>query len=351
MKIPKPRKLAGGQWFIQLRLNGVSIPVSAATEKECTRQAALIKAEYQAGQKKVIKSELTLRECLERHIAAKEKSGRSPETVRSYNIILRNRFQSAMDKKVSSIRNWQELYNTDAEHLTGKTMHETWVLIRAAVKSQTGIVLPSVEELTVKRSERPFLEPEEIEQFVKAIKGHKHEIAMLLELSSCRSSEVSGLDWRDVDLARKRITIKGSIVRDKVNHFIERNENKTEESSRIVPIFIPELYTALSAVPDKSGKVVKVRPNTVYRAINAVCEKISLPLVGNHGLRHSFASLAYSLNIPVKATQQIGGWKDLNTVLKIYTHLAKRDLNKHTDALEAFFINANKNANEPQKAL
>ena len=53
MKVPEPRKLQSGTWFIQLRLGGVSVPVSATTKKECIRQAQLIKAEHQSGKNKV----------------------------------------------------------------------------------------------------------------------------------------------------------------------------------------------------------------------------------------------------------------------------------------------------------
>ena len=35
MKVPKPRKLASGTWFVQMRLDGESVPVSAATRTEC----------------------------------------------------------------------------------------------------------------------------------------------------------------------------------------------------------------------------------------------------------------------------------------------------------------------------
>jgi hypothetical protein len=48
MKVPAPRKLPSGSWFIQLRLGGESIPVTAATAKDCTREAAAIKAEWLA---------------------------------------------------------------------------------------------------------------------------------------------------------------------------------------------------------------------------------------------------------------------------------------------------------------
>ena len=41
MKVQKARKLPSGSWFIQLRLDGKSIPVTERTEKECIRAAQL----------------------------------------------------------------------------------------------------------------------------------------------------------------------------------------------------------------------------------------------------------------------------------------------------------------------
>ena len=42
MKVPEPRKLKSGTWFLQMRLGGESVPVSAATRTECIRQAEKI---------------------------------------------------------------------------------------------------------------------------------------------------------------------------------------------------------------------------------------------------------------------------------------------------------------------
>lgn len=51
MKVPEPRKLSSGKWFIQLRLGGESISVSDYDKKECIKQAQLIKGEYLAGKR------------------------------------------------------------------------------------------------------------------------------------------------------------------------------------------------------------------------------------------------------------------------------------------------------------
>lgn len=339
MKVPEPRKLKSGNYFIQLRLNGVSVPVTAATAKECRRQAELIKAEHRAGKTQLTKSksDLTLREACERHIAKKERAKRSPETVRGYDVIMRCRFQSAMDRKVSSINNWQQLYDEEAEKHSPKTMANTWSFIRAACKAEAGVVLPEIEKVAPEHKEHAFLEPEEITAFVKASEGDKYRIALLLALHSCRVSEILAIDWKNVDLHNDRIRIKGAIVRDKNNKRVEKEKNKTEESTRYIPIFIPELKEELQAVQDKCGKVVHANQNTLLEHSDKICAAADVNRVGVHGLRHSFASLCYSLNVPMKITMQIGGWDNPKTVSDIYTHLSKKDINKHVDSLKDYF--------------
>lgn len=39
MKIPEPRKLSSGKWFIQLRLGGESISISNWDKTSCIREA------------------------------------------------------------------------------------------------------------------------------------------------------------------------------------------------------------------------------------------------------------------------------------------------------------------------
>lgn len=337
MKVPQARKLPSGSWFIQLRLGGVSIPVTASTEKECKRQAALIKAEHVAGRRRQARSELTLREACQRYIARKERAGVSPETIRGYDVITRNRFQELMDQPVSVKAAWQKAYNKDAERLSPKTMENTWGFIRSVCRTECGIELPEVTTMIPDHKEHTFLEPDQIKEFVAAIHGGPQEIALLLLLHSCRSSELQGLTWDHVDLKNNRIHICRTVVRGKNNNYVVKDKTKTEESDRYIPIFIPELKAALEAVPDKTGKVVPYNPNSVYRRANTVCRHLGFPEVGQHGLRHSFASLCYSLEVPLRITMRLGGWKNERVVSEIYTHLDKMHVGKQIEKLEQFF--------------
>jgi len=340
MKVPEPKKLNSGTWFIQLRLGGGSQYITGDTAKECRDKALLYKSEHINGLKGTVPKGITLRQACERYIQKKEAARKSPETIRGYDIILRNRFQAVMDKPVSEIKNWQSVYNSESRIYSPKTMKNTWSFLCSAVKSECGIVLPDIETVSYQREEHAFLTPDQIRAFVSAASTDKYRIALYLALCSCRASEIRALDWSNVDLDNKTIYVKGALVRDKENQKVEKKENKTAKSTRYVPIFIPELQQALRDVQDKAGKVVVANENTLLEHANQVCDSAGLPRVGVHGLRHSFASLCYSLEIPVKVTMQIGGWSDMGTVMRIYTHLAQKDVSKNASKLADFFKNA-----------
>lgn len=339
MKVPEPRRLKSGNYFIQLRLDGQSIPITESSPTACKNQAQLIKAEYLAGKRKINKSDLTLKQAVEAYISRKETQGKSPETIRGYDSILRTRFPETMGKKVRDVKDWQAVYNLEAGRVKPKTLKNAWSLIRTACRTECDIKLPDVDTVEFNRTEHAFLEPDQIKIFVAAAARHKHAIPMLLMLSSCRASEARGLTWDKVDFKNNRFLIAGAVVRDKNNKVITKERNKTDSSRRYVPIFIPDLLAALTAVPkeERSGPLYTVCDSTIYRTINRICEDNGLPLVGCHGLRHSFASLCYSLEVPVKVTMAIGGWSDMNTVMRIYTHLAQRDIGKYSDKLAQFF--------------
>ena len=288
--VPAPRQLPSGSWFIQLRLSGVSVPVTAATEKECIRQAQLIKAEYKAGKSDVLQSKAnpTLKQAMEAYISARSNM-LSPSTIRGYEIIKEHRFQSVADKKLKTITDWQKLINAEAKGLSPKSLKNAWFFVASVLKEQ-GYSVPDVILPQTTSVEHAYLAPDQIQPFVKAIKGQRCEIAALLGLSSLRVSEICALSWDNVDLAAGTITVSGAAVYDKDNKLVHKAANKNDSSRRTVLILMPELAEALKAVESKSGLVVKQRPNTIFRQVNAVCASANLPLDGVHGLRHSFAT-------------------------------------------------------------
>jgi len=342
MKVPEPRKLSSGKWFIQLRLGGESISVSDYDKKECVRQAQLIKAEYLAGKRqRAMEPEPespTLISAIDSYIERRSNT-LSPSTLRGYRIIQRTRFQDEMPRRLSDIasKEWQGIINKEAGRCSPKTLKNAWGFLRSVIKDATGSYPPEVKLPAIPPPDKPFLTPEQIKVFVRAIYDTPYAVAALLALSSLRISEIEALDWKDIPPHPKFIRVAGAVVPDEHNKKIKKQQNKNSTSTRNVPIMIPELAEALERDRKPSGPVMTQNQSSLRRAIRRICESNDLPDVGVHGLRHSFASLAYHLQIPEKIVMEIGGWADATTMHKIYTHIAKSDIERYQTAMMQFY--------------
>ena len=351
MKIPKARQLPSGAWFCRVRVDGQDISITRDTEKDAVAEAMAVKAGIKEAEKKPKKKTLT--QAIDDYIEAR-RNILSPATIRGYKTIQDNRFQSLMRRDIYTItqEQWQRAVNLEAKTVNAKTLTNSWRFIASVIAEATGqrvtVRLPQIIP-----AERPWLTPEQIPVFVKAVKGDKAEIPALLALSSLRRSEIVGLRWADIDLEKNILTVNGSAVPDENHKIIYKRETKNVTSRRVVPI-IPPLHDALENASTRGEYVVTFHPATVMNQVNRVCEKNGLPKVGLHGLRHSFASLAYHLNMPEKVAMEIGGWADDHTMHKIYTHISEQSVTTAAQAFSNFFSqqktvseteNGNKNGN------
>ncbi len=344
MKIPEPRRLKSGSYFIQLRLNGVSVPITADTAKECKKQAELIKAEHRAGKRILTKSSrsVTLDAAIQRYIDSRREV-LSPSTIRGYTCIRNTRFLAQKDMKLAEI-NWQKAINAESKICGPKTLKNAWGLM-VSVLGFYELPVPNVKLPQLVQPDKAWLEPEQIQLFIDDVKGEHFAIPALLALHGLRRSEIYALDWSSVDLKKNTISVRGSVVRDETNQFVRKNTAKNVTSRRTIPIMVPALSDLLHLAKANGQEVVTGSPNSLFNQINRVCERNGLPLVGVHGLRHSFASLGYHLGIPEREMMELGGWADTTTMHKIYTHIAKADRLKSENKLADFFKSANKNAN------
>lgn len=340
MKTPTARKLPSGSWFCRVQVDGQSVSITRSTEKEAVAEAMAVKARLTTAARTPGRDK-TLEQAINDYIGAR-RNVLSPATIRGYCIIRDNRFQSARHVRLGTITQakWQALVNLEARQCSAKTLKNAWGFVHSVIRSATGADI-SVTLPQVVPHEREYLTPDEIGVFIRAIKGKKVETAALLALSSLRRSEILALRWEDVDLEKRVLTVKAASVLDEENKYVRKEQTKNLQSRRTVPIIEP-LYDVLTATRQESGPVVKLSGAGIYHAVNAICDEAGLPRVGVHGLRHSYASLAYHLQIPERITMQIGGWADVQTMHKIYTHIAQKDVVEESRKLTDFFSAAAK---------
>lgn len=337
MKIPKIEKLPSGNYFCRLRLNGVSVPITASSETECRRIAELKKAEYAAGKSKLqrLPKNETLQDVLDKYIRA-NKATLSPSTHRSYTIYARTRFDGYRDKKLSEIH-WQEMIDDELEVASEKTVKNAWALVSPALR-RIGYPVPSVRLSQVPVADVHFLQPEEIAPFCAAVKGRSCEIAALLALNGLRVSEIRGLDWKNVNLNNDTLFVHGAVVRG-VDGDAEKRTNKNDTSTRTIPILIPQLHDALNAVTDKTSHVVTIASGTILDDVKRACKRAKVTVCTTHDLRRSFASLCFYLGIQAKQIQAWGGWSNETVLNKIYIKLSASMETENQKTVSAFFKN------------
>ena len=337
MKVPKAHRLASGLWTIQIRVNGESHTVTARSQTEVKRQAALLKAHLQAIKRLPGAAEtMTLRECQENYIDA-NRAVLSPSTVRSYEIYARRRWKDYQYCSVA-VLDFQKLITEELAIVSEKTVRNAWGLVHASLVN-AGLQAPKVKLAKVPVNDIPFLQPEEIPKFLAAVKGRAYEIPALLALHGLRLSEVRALKWSNVDLEAGLIKVQGALVRGPDGK-VEKKTNKTAGSTRTIPILIPALYKALDASFPQEGNVCQIGEQTLLDDVKRSCRRAGITEVGVHGLRHSFASLGYHLGISERQLMEWGGWDDINTMHRIYIRLSDSSRTEAAQKVRQFFASA-----------
>ena len=336
VRLPKITILPSGSAFTRVSINGERVSITKPTEEECIAEYLALKHGAKTAEKK-IKNKMTLQEALTAYIEKRE-GKKSPSTLKAYAAYKDNRLQSMMQADIYTTTNaqWQAAVDRDFRKLSDKYAKNVWGFVSSAIEEATG-KRPEIELDAPAKNKHPFLEPEQITVFVEAMKGRTAEIAALLELSSLRISEVLDVRGTDFDLKNDRVRVHGAAVYGTDGKLVHKEENKNATSDRYVPL-IPPLKEAIQEIELTDDYVVKMTCSGIYKQINKVCAENGLPEVGNHGLRHSFASLAYHLQIPEKIAMEIGGWANDQTMRNIYTHLAKKDIAKRSAAFSNFFL-------------
>lgn len=322
MKVPEPRKLKSGTWFIQLRLGGESIPVSALTRSDCIKQAQLIKAQYRADQReKRPDKNLTLRDAITQYIE-KKRAGLDPSTIQGYEKIRDQYFQQIMDTQIRKINvdvindaiyDEEGRVSRRGKPLSANTINKAWALI-STVLHRNHVALDEQPDLPEIKKR-----PVEILSFAEvypAVKGSSIELECLLAARlSLSMSEIRGLT-KSKSIRDGKLTVCETII-DIGGKPIRKDHAKEPDRVRTMPI--PSYIQKL--IDQVDGDIICTKTSqTINKRYQRLLEKAGLPKSSFHKLRHTYASEGARLQIQPEILQEGGGWKTSHTLKTVYTH-------------------------------
>lgn len=145
-----------------------------------------------------------------------------------------------------------------------------------------------------------------------------------------RIGEVCALQWSDVNIEKRIITVRKTVQRiqcfgEKKRTKIVVTEPKSASSVREIPIpsrLIPMLMRCKSSQEKYviSGSMKPLEPRAMQYRFARILRNENLPSVHFHSLRHSFATNCIALGFDVKTLSEILGHSSVEITLNRYVH-------------------------------
>jgi integrase len=229
------------------------------------------------------------------------------------------------------------------------------------------------------RRDGPTLTADEARALLNALAGRRLEgIVTVAVALGLRLGEVLGMEWKNVDLQAKRLTVRRAMsTTGKVRELVDL---KSRESHRTlaIPGFVvdalakhrrrqAEQRLAAGADWQASDLVFTTRTGRgfdgtlVSRDVRTVvaktwtggaadcphtrvkdracldCQAIRLPSVTFHGLRHSCASLLLSAGVPIRDVSELLGHSDTRLTLQTYAHVLDANRARLAGVIDSVF--------------
>ena len=261
----------------------------------------------------------------------------SPSTLRGYRTIRNTAFQSIINMRVGLLTKdiYQRAVSEYAVGRSPKTVRSAHnffnnILNRYDITVGSGATLPENEEPEI---EIPSID--EMQEFMRQIKGTRLYLYCLFSVClGLRKSETIGLQWEDIDLEDKKISINHAKVRGESGEYVLK-ATKTRKGKRT--LHIPQvLMDALEVVEDKGGFVIKDSPKGMESLYQRQSKRLNFPY-NFHALRHYYASVMLMHGIPNRYAKEKMGHASEDMLKRVYQHTFKNVTEQHDMTLDTFF--------------
>jgi integrase len=198
----------------------------------------------------------------------------------------------------------------------------------------------------VKISQEPkqrlrFLEPEDEQRLLEAAAEPLRSMILVgIHCGLRLRSEALTLQWQDVDLSRRTLTVLSSYAKSK--------------KARTVPLN-SAVHAALTYLRgQRRSEYVFAKQNgmpyySIRTAFETACHRAGLLDVTPHTLRHSFATRLLENGVDAKTVAELGGWSRLE-MLDRYTHTSSKRKAEAVERLTHEFHNAFHNSGKTDYA-
>ena len=238
--------------------------------------------------------------------------------------------------------------------LAPKTVYEVHLIIRGALDHalRRGLVSRNVALAASAPKLRAIPKPEqktwtadELQAFLRAAAGHRLFPALWLSANTgMRRSELLGLKWSDLDVAKKRLSINRGLVA--VGYELHESRGKTNNSRRCIDLDQTTLavlagWRTLQAAEfaavgiDDPGWMFTsasggpVHPHSISQSFDRIVRRSPVPVIPFHGLRHTHASLLIANDVDAKVASERLGHSEFVFTVQRYQHTFP---GMHTDA-------------------
>lgn len=146
-----------------------------------------------------------------------------------------------------------------------------------------------------------------VEAFARHASPHLGALCIFMFATGARIGEAVALTWDDIDLSKRVAKI-----------------HQTKIGAERVAHLPPRLVSALSNIPSNRNpehRVFKYMQRDSVRPVwNNAIARAKIRKLSPHSCRHGFATAMLHAGIDVKTVAQLGGWKDVATLVKTYAH-------------------------------
>jgi len=239
-------------------------------------------------------------------------------------------------------------------------------ILNKAVKWQVILSNPAsrVEPPKVRRKEAAHYDEEQVLQMFRLLTDEplKYQAAIYVALyGGLRLGEVTGLEWQDINFAKKSITISKS--RQYVSGLGTYDKMpKTERSTRQIDLSsgVLDILSKYKAEQDEerltlgdkwidTGKIfvqwngMPMFPQTPSKWFAKWIERNGLPKITFHQLRHSHASILIANGVDIATVSRRLGHSKISTTIDTYTHAIKSRDTAAANLLDDIFTSRREN--------